>query len=62
TTGYLDQVPVKDVGRFEQGLLNHLRTKHRELLDWITNEDPKIKGDAADRIKAALDEFAADFA
>ncbi|KAF0676904.1 F0F1 ATP synthase subunit alpha [Profundibacterium mesophilum] len=62
TNGYLDKVDVKKVGRFEQGLLNHLRTKHRDLLDWITNEDPKIKGDAADRIKAALDEFAADFA
>jgi F-type H+-transporting ATPase subunit alpha len=28
----------------------------------ITNEDPKIKGDVEDKIKAALDEFAADFA
>ncbi len=28
----------------------------------ITKDDPKIKGDAEDTIKAALDEFAADFA
>ncbi|MEY4696417.1 MAG: hypothetical protein RIT14_845, partial [Pseudomonadota bacterium] len=27
TNGYLDKVPVKDVGRFEAGLLKHLRTK-----------------------------------
>ncbi|SFP19241.1 F0F1 ATP synthase subunit alpha [Tranquillimonas alkanivorans] len=62
TNGYLDKLPVGDVGRFERGLLQHLRGKHRDLLDWITNEDPKIKGDAADRIKAVLDEYAADFA
>jgi F-type H+-transporting ATPase subunit alpha len=28
----------------------------------ITNDDPKIKGDAEDKIKAALDDFASDFA
>ncbi|MFS4580602.1 F0F1 ATP synthase subunit alpha [Phaeobacter sp. C3_T13_0] len=62
TNGYLDKVDVKQVGRYEAGLLAHLRGKHQDLLDWITNEDPKIKGDAADKIKAALDAFAADFA
>ncbi|SDE38118.1 F0F1 ATP synthase subunit alpha [Limimaricola pyoseonensis] len=62
TQGYLDKIAVKDVGRFEAGLLKHLRQNNRELLDWITNEDPKIKGDAESRIKSALDEFARDFA
>ena len=62
TLGYLDKIKVDDVQRFEQGLLSHLRSKHQDLLDWITNEDPKIKGDAEDRIKAVLDEYAADFA
>jgi F-type H+-transporting ATPase subunit alpha len=61
TKGYLDKLPVGDVGRFEAGLLNHLRTKHKDLLDWITTEDPKIKGEAEDKIRAALDEYAADF-
>ncbi|MEL7154162.1 MAG: F0F1 ATP synthase subunit alpha, partial [Pseudomonadota bacterium] len=60
--GYLDKIDVKDVGRFEQGLLNHLRTKKADLLDYITIEDPKVKGEAEDKIKAALDEYAADFA
>ncbi|MEO1399155.1 MAG: F0F1 ATP synthase subunit alpha, partial [Pseudomonadota bacterium] len=60
--GYLDKVDVSQVGRFEEGLLNHLRGKNQDLLDYITNEDPKIKGEAEDKIKAALDEFAADFA
>jgi len=62
TEGYLDEVKVSDVGRFEQGLLNHMRTKHKDVLDWITDEDPKIKGDAADKLKSALDAFAKDFA
>ncbi len=62
TKGYLDKLPVGDVGKFEKGLLAHLRGKHQDLLDMITNEDPKIKGDAEDKIKAALDAFAADFA
>jgi F-type H+-transporting ATPase subunit alpha len=60
--GYLDKLPVGDVGRFERGLVTFLRSKKQDVLDWITNEDPKIKGDASDKIKAALDEYAADFA
>ena len=62
TKGYLDKIAVKDVGRFEAGLLKHLRTKNADLLDYITKQDPKIKGEAEDKIKAALDAFAADFA
>jgi F-type H+-transporting ATPase subunit alpha len=60
--GYLDKVKVSDVGRFEEAMLTHLRTKNADLLQWITDEDPKIKGDAADKVKAALDAFVADFA
>ncbi|WP_106746098.1 F0F1 ATP synthase subunit alpha [Yoonia maritima] len=62
TKGYLDNVGVKDVGRFEAGLLKHLRTNASDVLEMITKEDPKIKGDAEAKIKAALDAFAADFA
>ncbi|MBB06448.1 F0F1 ATP synthase subunit alpha [Pseudooceanicola sp.] len=62
TNGYLDKVDLKDVARFEADLLKFMRTSKKDVLDWITNEDPKIKGDAADKLKAAIDEFAADFA
>ena len=31
-------------------------------MDMLTEDDPKIKGEAEEQIKAALDEFAADFA
>jgi F-type H+-transporting ATPase subunit alpha len=62
TNGYLDKVAMSDVGRFEAGLLAHLRGKHEALLDDITNNDRKVKGELEDKVKAALDEFAADFA
>ncbi|MEQ6201701.1 F0F1 ATP synthase subunit alpha [Sulfitobacter sp. HNIBRBA2951] len=62
TNGYLDKVDVKDVGRFEAALLKHLRSKNNDLLEDITNNDRKVKGELEDSIKAALDAFAADFA
>ncbi len=62
TKGYLDNIAVKEVGRFEEGLLTHLRQKNADLLAEITEKDPKIKGEIEDKIKAALDAFAADFA
>jgi len=62
TNGYLDAVPVRQVGRFEAGLLAHLRGKHAALLADITDNDRAVKGELADKIKAALDDFARDFA
>jgi F-type H+-transporting ATPase subunit alpha len=61
TNGFLDKLKVDDVGRFERGLLQHLRGKRKDILDWLSDEDPKIKGDAADKLKAAIDEYAKDF-
>ncbi len=62
TNGYLDKLPVSRVGEFEAAMLNFLRTKRSDILEWLTKDDPKIKGDAEAKLKAALDEFAADFA
>ena len=61
TAGYLDKIKVDQVGRFEDGLLRHLRGRHSELLNDITENDRKVKGDLEDKIKSAIDEFAADF-
>jgi F-type H+-transporting ATPase subunit alpha len=60
--GYLDKVAVKDVGRFEKGLLAHLRTNHQDLLDDISNNDRKVKDELADKIRVALDAYADGFA
>ncbi|MBC7154951.1 MAG: F0F1 ATP synthase subunit alpha [Rhodobacteraceae bacterium] len=62
TQGYLDKIPVNRVGAFEAGLLKHLRSNHRDLLDDITQNDRKVKGDLEKSIRAALDAFAKDFA
>jgi len=62
THGYLDKLDVSEVGRWEQGMLAHLRGKNADLLDDITNNDRKVKDELEDKIKAALDSYAADFA
>ena len=38
TNGYLDDIPVADVRRFEAELLEAFRTRYRDLLDHIRNE------------------------
>jgi F-type H+-transporting ATPase subunit alpha len=62
TNGYLDKVAVKDVTRFESEMLKFLRSKHKDLLDDITNNDRKVAGDLEKKIRATLDAFAKDFA
>ena len=62
TNGYLDNLPVGDVGRFETGLLAHLRSNAQDVLDFISDEDPKIKGKAEDKVKAAVEAFSKSFA
>ena len=62
TKGYLDKIDVGQVGAWEQGFIAHLRGKHADLLEYITTEDPKVKGEAEDKIKAAVEDYAAGFA
>ena len=62
TNGYLDSVDVKQVGRYEVEMLKHLRANNADLLADITDNDRKVKGELADKVKAALDAFAKDFA
>ncbi len=62
TAGFLDKVAVKDVGRFEAGLLSFLRNQRKDILDWITSADPKIKGADEQKLKSAIAEFASTFA
>jgi F-type H+/Na+-transporting ATPase subunit alpha len=62
TNGYLDKIPVKDVGRYEAGLLKHLRGKGKALLDDMTAKDRKVAGDLEKAVRVELDTFAKDFA
>ncbi len=62
TKGYLDNIPVREVGKWEAGLLSFLRNQRKDLLDYITREDPKVKGEAEDKIREALDAYAKTYA
>jgi F-type H+-transporting ATPase subunit alpha len=62
TKGYLDNVPVKDVTKWEQGLIQYLRNQKADLLEDMTKNDRKIAGDLENAIKAALDGYAKTYA
>jgi len=62
THGYLDNLPLAEAGKWEQGLLAYLRNQHADVLEWLTREDPKIKGEAEDRLKQVLDAYAKTYA
>ncbi len=48
-TGYLDPIPVEDVTRFENELLDWFRTRHGDLLDTIVDEGKIPDEDAFER-------------
>ena len=62
TQGYLDDLPVGQVGHFEEALLTELRTNQKDLLDDITNNDRKVAGELADKIKAVVENVKNTFA
>ena len=62
TKGYLDNIPVADVTKWEQGLIQYLRNQKADLLDDMTRNDRKIAGELEDAIKAALSGYAKTYA
>jgi len=62
TRGYLDKVPVSQIGKFETDLVSWLRAKKGDLLDLIRTKKDLKADDTEGKIKAALDEFAHTFA
>ncbi|BCP55634.1 ATP synthase subunit alpha [Kaistia sp. 32K] len=59
--GYLDAIPVNQVGAFEAGLLAALRTEHKELLASIRDKR-ELNDESRAKLKSALDSFAKTFA
>jgi F-type H+-transporting ATPase subunit alpha len=55
TQGYLDDMKVGDIGRFEKALLADLRNNHADLLTDIRDNDRKVDGDLAKNIKAVIE-------
>jgi F-type H+-transporting ATPase subunit alpha len=56
TNGFVDEVPVQAVRRFEQELLRFAVSKHQALLDDIKSKK-QIDDDLKARIKSAIEEF-----
>jgi len=61
TRGYLDAIPVADVGRFESELLARLNGDHADLMEAIATQKA-LNEDLEGQLKAVLDAFAASFA
>src|SRR3546814_20184943 len=59
--GYLDKVPVAQIGRFEQSLLGLVRGKHADILQDIRTAQA-ITPEIETKLKAVLDELAKTFA
>ena len=61
TGGFLDNIDIGDVVRFEQGLINHLRANCKDLLEDITANDRKVEDELEDKIKEAIGSYSANF-
>ncbi len=59
--GYLDKLAVADVGRFEQGLLAHMRSEGKDVLDAIRAEKA-LTPEIEEKLKAQIDSYAKTFA
>jgi F-type H+-transporting ATPase subunit alpha len=59
--GYLDKLALNQVQKFEQGLLAHLRSEGKEVLDGIRAEKA-LSDDLRSKLKAQIDAFAKNFA
>ncbi|MBP0437646.1 F0F1 ATP synthase subunit alpha [Tianweitania sediminis] len=59
--GYLDKLPVNQVGKFEQGLLSYMRTEGKGVLDTIRTEKA-LSDSTREKLKAAIDAYAKTYA
>ncbi len=60
TSGYLDDVPVEDIGRFEAEFLDYLDRSHAGIYDAI-RETGEVSDDTTTALKDAIDEFRRSF-
>ena len=54
--GLVDDIPVKDVQKFESGLLNFMADKHKAVMDKIA-EVKKLDDELEGQVKSAIEEF-----
>ena len=56
TNGYLDDVPLDQVGRFEREMLDHLRSRYSGIGETIVSTG-KLEEDTLSQLKSAVEEF-----
>jgi F-type H+/Na+-transporting ATPase subunit alpha len=56
TSGYLDDVPVDDIGRFQEEFIDSVQRKHPGIYDAI-RETGELSDDTATALKDAIEEF-----
>jgi F-type H+-transporting ATPase subunit alpha len=56
TRGHLDDVPVRDVARFEAALIKYVRDQHPEIIDEL-DRTKDLSNDLAERITKAIRDF-----
>ncbi|CCQ91840.1 ATP synthase, F1 complex, alpha subunit [Nitrospina gracilis 3/211] len=54
--GHLDDIKVRDIRRFEEGFLNFMEEKHKDILDTIEKEK-KLSDETEQELTAAVKEF-----
>jgi len=59
--GYLDELPLGDVTRFEQAYLSEIRAKGKDILETIRTEKA-LSSETEEKLKAFLDGFSKTFA
>jgi F-type H+-transporting ATPase subunit alpha len=59
--GFLDNIAVGDITRFEQTLLGDIRSKHADILETIRTEK-ELSKDTEEKLKGILEKFAKSFA
>ncbi len=56
TGGHLDSVPIEDVARFEQEVLEHVKASHDDILKGI-RESKKLSEEAEEQLAGVINEF-----
>ncbi len=59
--GYLDSLSVADIGRFEAGLLDHMRSTGAKILETI-REQKSISDETSKKLSAEIEKYAKSFA
>lgn len=60
TYGYLDEIPVEEVTRFEKEFLEFMEVKHKDILNEIASKKD-LPDEQISKLKNVLDEFTANF-